>query len=193
MEDAGVEGFLLPSPIAEFVALTFKKAPLRVPAVAILPGFPIPGMSSVRCDETHAAFELVSMLLDLGHTKIGHIAGPESQTGCVARREGYFAALKSRAINPRPEYLVKSKFNFQEGVRAADVLLRRKPRVTAIFAANDTLAAAVLAAAHRDGIAVPDSLSVVGYDDSPIAEQLCPALTTVVKMPEPLQNGQSRS
>jgi LacI family transcriptional regulator len=179
MVNSGIEGILLPSPVAEFAAEAYKQKPLPIPAVAIAPGFPVPGMASVRCDERQAAFEVVSMLLDLGHTRIGHLAGPTSQTGCIARHEGYCAALEARSIDPRPEYVVRSEFKFQEGVQAAETLLEREPRVTAIFAANDTLAASVMAAAHRRGIAVPESLSVVGYDDSPTAEHVWPGLTTV--------------
>lgn len=178
MEDAGVEGLLLPSPIAEFAAHTFRKKP-PVPVVAIAPGIPIPGMTSVRCNERQAAFELVSMLLDLGHARIGHLAGPETQSGSIARLEGYKAALISRGIDPRPEYIIGSAFRFEEGVKAAEALLDQRPRVTAVFAANDTLAAAVLAVTHHRDIAVPGELSVVGYDDSPTAQQVWPALTTV--------------
>jgi LacI family transcriptional regulator len=178
MRRAGVEGFLLPAPIAEAAALAFEKEALDVPAVAIATGFPIPGMASVRCDDRRAAFELVSMLLDLGHVHVGHITGPTSQSVSIVRREGYGAALLSRGIEPRPELVVESAFNFQAGIAAADVLLDREPGITAIFAANDTLAAGVIAAAHRRGLAVPEALSVVGYDDAPIAEQVWPALTT---------------
>jgi LacI family transcriptional regulator len=177
--DSGIEGLLLPSPVAEFASLAFKRKPLPIPAIAIAPGFPVPGMASVRCDERQAAFEVVSMLLDLGHTRIGHLAGPTSQTGCIARYEGYCDALRARSIEPRPEYVVKTEFLFQDGVQAADALLDREPRVTAIFAANDTLAASVMAVAHRRGIAVPEALSIVGYDDSPTAEHVWPGLTTV--------------
>ncbi|MFQ8433059.1 LacI family DNA-binding transcriptional regulator [Amaricoccus sp. W119] len=179
MRDTGVDGLLLPSPIAEFVERTFRKKPLKFPAVAIAPGFSMPGMASVRVDEEGAAFELVSSLLDLGHTRIGHLAGPETQSGSFARHEGYRAALLARGIEPCAEHLERSRFNFQDGVEAAERLLAREPRVTAVFAANDTLAASVLAVTHRRGIAVPRSLSVVGYDDSPVAEQVWPALTTV--------------
>jgi LacI family transcriptional regulator len=179
MVDSGIEGLLLPSPIAEFAAETYAGKHLPVPAVAIATGHPLAGMSSVRSDERQAAFEIVSMLLELGHTKIAYLSGPDSQSGCIARREGYFAALKARGLSPRPELQARSIFRFQEGLQAADALLQREPRITAVFAANDTLAASVIAAAHRRGIAVPESLSVVGYDDSPIAEQVWPALTTV--------------
>lgn len=179
MEETGIDGFLLPSPVAEFVASTFKKKPLDVPAVAIAPGFPIPGMSSVRGDDRKASHELVTMLLDRGHTKIGHLAGPEPQSGSIARLQGYKDALADRGIEANDDWIVRTTFNFQEGVKAAERLLRQEPGITAIFAANDTLAASVLAVAHNNGIAVPDKLSVVGYDDSPVAEQAWPGLTTI--------------
>lgn len=180
MEDDGIEGFLLPSPIAELAARAFKRKPLPVPAVAIAPGLPLAGMAAVRSDERQASVELVSALLDLGHIRIGHIAGPDTQSGSAARYEGYCAALRARGVEPRPEYVVKSPFfRFQEGVKAAELLLDQAPRVTAVFAANDTLAASVLTVAHRRGITVPEALSVVGYDDAPVAEQIWPGLTTV--------------
>lgn len=179
MQMAGVEGFLLPAPIAEAAAQAFAHETLNAPAVAIATGFPLPGMASVRCDDRQAAFDLVSMLLDLGHVHIGHITGPRSQSVSIVRREGYQAALLSRGLKPHPGLVVETAFTFQAGIAAADALLDREPRITAIFAANDTLAAGVIAAAHRRGLVVPDVLSVVGYDDAPIAEQVWPALTTV--------------
>jgi LacI family transcriptional regulator len=180
MEEGGVDGFLLPSPIAEFAASTFKKKPLDVPAVALAPGFPIAGMASVRSDERQAAFDLVSMLIELGHKRVGHLAGPVSQTGSIARLRGYTDALVSHGLKPDPAFVVKSAaFRFQDGLAAAETLIDRHPRVTAVFAANDTLAASVLAVAHRRGIAVPQALSVVGYDDAPVAEQVWPGLTTI--------------
>jgi LacI family transcriptional regulator len=179
MVDSGIEGLVLPSPIAEAASSAFKQKPLPIPAVAIAPGFAVPGMASVRCDERRAAFEVVTMLLDLGHTEIGHIEGPTSQSGCIARLDGYREALEARSIEPRADLVEKSDFTFHEGVRAAEALLARNPQITAIFAANDTLAASVIAAAHRRGIAVPDALSVIGYDDSPTAEHVWPGLTTV--------------
>ena len=179
MMDKGVDGFLLPSPIAEFVARAFKENPLEIPAVGIAVAMPFPGIATVRVDERQATLDLMSILLDLGHTRIGHLAGPQTQSGSIVRHEGYCEALKSRGIDPLPKYVISSAFNFHAGEQAAESLLRREPRVTAIFAANDTLAAGVIAAAHRLNITVPEALSVVGYDDSPIAEQVWPALTTV--------------
>lgn len=179
MEDSGVEGFLLPSPIAEFVSETFQKDKLRVPAIGIATGVTLQGMVAVRADENAATTELVNRLLAAGHRRIGHIRGPEMQSGTKVRHQAYLDALRDHGVTPEPDWVVQSSFDFHEGETAALNLLRCSPRVTAVFASNDTLAAGVIAAAHQLGIAVPSELSVVGYDDSPIAEQVWPALTTV--------------
>lgn len=180
MQETGVNGLLLPSPIAEFVATTVKGKGLTVPAVAIAPGFPVGGMASVRADERQASIELVSILIAAGHRRIGHLAGPETQSGSIARVEGYHEALQAHGIASLPTDIVRSdSFRFQDGLVAAERLFESAPDLTAVFAANDTLAAAVLGVAQRRGIAIPAELSVVGYDDSPVAEQVWPGLTTI--------------
>ncbi|TFE36861.1 LacI family transcriptional regulator [Paraburkholderia dipogonis] len=180
MKEAGVDGFLLPSPIAELAATAFRKKALDVPAVALAPGIPIAGMASVRSDERQAAYDIVSMLFDLGHRRIGHVAGPDSQGGSIARLQGYSDAMRAHGLAPDPHLVIKSpSFRFQDGLAAAETLMSSEPRVTAIFAANDTLAASVVATAQRRGISVPQDLSVVGYDDAPVAEQVWPGLTTI--------------
>jgi LacI family transcriptional regulator len=78
-----------------------------------------------------------------------------------------------------PEYIYEGGYTFESGVAGAEALLRLNPRPTAIFACNDEMAAGVYKAALRMGLAIPGDLSVVGYDDSPLAAQLWPALTTV--------------
>lgn len=180
MMASGVDGFLLPSPMAEFFAASFRRKPINLPVVALAPGHAMPEMASVRCDETQAAHDLVSMLADLGHVRIGHLAGPETQSGSIARADGWRAALVARGINPAAAWMERSaSYGFQDGVRAAEALLSHNPRLTAVFAANDTLAAAIIATAHRLGVDVPGDLSVVGYDDAPVAEQVWPGLTTI--------------
>jgi LacI family transcriptional regulator len=180
MKEGGVDGFLLPSPIAELAASTFRKKGLDVPAVALAPGIPIEGMASVRSDERQAAYDIVSMLFELGHRRIGHVAGPGTQGGSIARLQGYMDAMQAHGLEVNPALVVKSpSFRFQDGLAAAETLISAGPRVTAVFAANDTLAAGVLAMAQSRGIAVPEALSIVGYDDSPVAEQVWPGLTTI--------------
>lgn len=180
MQKNGVDGFLLPSPIAELASRTLNKKQMGFPVVAISPGLPVSGFSTVRCDERQAAYDLVTKLVELGHTRIGHIAGPETQSGSIARMQGYTEAMEAHGLEVDPERIIRSaSFRFQDGLTAAKTLISREQGITAIFAANDTIAASVLALAHQQGISVPDELSVVGYDDAPLAEQVWPALTTV--------------
>jgi LacI family transcriptional regulator len=78
--------------------------------------------------------------------------------------------------------IVEGAYTFDSGVACAEALLARKPRPTAIFASNDEMAAGVYKAAYRLGISIPRELSVVGFDDSPLATRLSPSLTTI-RMP----------
>src|SRR5690606_16367397 len=76
-------------------------------------------------------------------------------------------------------YIEQGYFSYRSGLTAAERLLARDPRPTAIFAANDDMAAATLAVAHRLGIDVPGELSIAGFDDTLIAATLWPSLTTI--------------
>ena len=88
-------------------------------------------------------------------------------------------ALEKRGLQLPPELIVEGAYSFESGVACAEALLARRPRPTAIFASNDEMAAGVYKAAFRLKIAIPDELSVVGFDDSPVASRLSPALTTI--------------
>ena len=78
-----------------------------------------------------------------------------------------------------PEYIVEGANTFESGVTCAEVLLSRSPRPTAIFAGNDESAAGVYRTAYLRGLKIPDDLTIIGFDDSPLASRLCPSLTTM--------------
>jgi LacI family transcriptional regulator len=73
----------------------------------------------------------------------------------------------------------RSAYSFESGVACAEALLARRPRPTAIFASNDEMAVGLYKAAYRFNISVPEELSVIGFDDSPVSTRLSPALTTI--------------
>jgi LacI family transcriptional regulator len=87
--------------------------------------------------------------------------------------------LQQRGIRVPPDYVLEGAYTFDSGVVCAEALLARNPRPSAIFACNDEMAAGVYKAAYRLGLRIPEDLSVVGYDDSPLASRLWPWLTTV--------------
>lgn len=132
-----------------------------------------------RLDEGNAAKDIVDNLLRLGHRRIGHILGHPAHGATRWRLDGYRAALEGAGLPYAEELVVAGEFSFESGVAAGKRLLSLPHAPTAIFAANDDMAAGVLWAAAQSGIEVPGRLSVCGFDDMPISRQVWPPLTTV--------------
>ncbi|HEY3798873.1 MAG TPA: LacI family DNA-binding transcriptional regulator [Caulobacteraceae bacterium] len=118
-------------------------------------------------------------LADLGHTRIGHITGPLSFRSTHERRQGFADGLAERGLALDEARVRAGAYTFESGVACARALLALSPRPTAIFAGNDEMALGAYQAARDAGLRVPEDLSIVGYDDSPIAARVWPALTTV--------------
>jgi LacI family transcriptional regulator len=124
-------------------------------------------------------------LLHLGHRDIAFIGGEADLLTTVERRLGYEEALCERGLNPRPDRIILGEYTTQFGARATGELLTGSAP-TAIFAASDVVAIGVLQTARQMGLNVPEDLSLVGFDDVPIAEMLAPPLTTVWQPAEDL-------
>lgn len=118
-------------------------------------------------------------LLSLGHRRIGFLGGVSDTQASIARKHGHLAALASAGIEPGDDIIEEGDFTYESGLQAAETLLGRPDRVTAIFAASDAQAAGVLEAARRAGVSVPDELSVIGFDDQLVARMTAPQLTTI--------------
>lgn len=118
-------------------------------------------------------------LLDLGHKRIGLIAGPSYASSSAGRVRGFKQAMAEAGINSDPDCIVESTFGIDSGADAANVLMRLSPAPTAIFAVNDNTAIGALSALHRFGLSVPGDVSLVGYNDIPIVSRLPTPLTTV--------------
>jgi LacI family transcriptional regulator len=150
------------------------------PLVVVDPRVPLdPGVPSVAAANAAGAEQAMQHLLDLGHRRIAAITGPPGWTATEERRRAYRAALASAGIPFDPELELDADFDFEPGAQAATVLLGHVRRPTAIFAFNDTIAIGAMRAARACGVAVPDELSIVGFDDSDYATIVQPALTTV--------------
>jgi LacI family transcriptional regulator len=130
-------------------------------------------------NDRQAVAQVASYLQSLGHQRIGYITGPRGFMSARERREGFMEALQQRGLSLPEDMIVEGGYTYESGFAGADILLGRTPRPTAIFASNDEMAAGVYRAAHSRGLAVPRDLSVVGFDDGPIAARLMPPLTTV--------------
>ncbi len=116
----------------------------------------------------------------LGHRRIALITGPKSFRSAHERRRGFEEGLAAEGLSLDPGYVVEGEYTFESGVARAGALLRMDPRPTVICTLNDEMAAGVYRAAHEQGLSIPGDLSVVGFDDAPIATRLWPPLTTVL-------------
>ncbi|RME99784.1 MAG: LacI family transcriptional regulator [Chloroflexi bacterium] len=143
----------------------------------------VPGLSvdSVLTDNTLGGRLAAEHLLSLGHRRVGCITGPSDLTPSADRVTGCRQALAAANI-PLPEsHILKGDFQFQSGYEAARRMLSAAEPPTAIFACNDLMAVGAVSAAIERGLRVPQDISVVGYDDVPLASYTNPPLTTVAQ------------
>ena len=132
-------------------------------------------LDNLFVDNRVAAQAATRHLLDGGHRNVAMIAGPGGPSS--ARVAGYQLALADAGLQPRVVHA--ADFATEPGTRAMTELLRRDPRPTAVFAANDLLAVGALVAVRDSGLRVPDDVAIVGFDDIAIAALVTPRLTTV--------------
>jgi len=133
----------------------------------------------VASDDRIAVQAAAACLIEAGHRRIGFIGGPAGFRSAHERRAGFDAALAAAGLALSDDRVAEGGYTFESGLAAAERLLDARPRPTAIFAANDEMAAGVVHAARRRGLAIPADLSIIGFDDTPIAAHVWPPLTTV--------------
>lgn len=133
----------------------------------------------VASNDREAVREATHYLIQQGHRLIGLIEGPDGFRSARERRQGFEDALLAAGLDLPRSLIARGNYTFETGVTAANRLLDLNPRPTAIFASNDEMAAGVVFAARERGIAIPDELSLIGFDDTPIAAHIWPPLTTV--------------
>lgn len=172
------DGVVLIPPLTDDAVVLAYLDKQQIPVASIAPRHP-QGRIGVHMDETCAAQALIGHLIAQGHRRIGHIRGPRTHGARQWRHAGYRQALREHAIAYDPALVVDGQFSFESGIAAAHALLDLPHAPTAIFAANDDMAAAVIRVAGQRGLRVPHDLSVCGFDDTPIAGHIHPALTTV--------------
>jgi len=135
----------------------------------------------IRTHDSDGARQAARHLARLGHTRIAHIRGPSSFRSSHERLAGFRQGLADFGIELDGGLLLEGGYTFDSGVACAEKFLAMPPakRPTAVFCGNDEMAVGVYQAARRAGLEVPGDLSIVGYDDTPMASRIWPPLTTV--------------
>ncbi|GIF97865.1 LacI family DNA-binding transcriptional regulator [Catellatospora citrea] len=134
---------------------------------------------TVEYDNAGGAFSATSHLLSSGHRRIAMLGGPIGNTTFDARLDGYRRALEAFRTPVDPALITHGDMSQDSGFRQVQRMLADGVKFTAIFAANDFVAAGAMRALRAAGKSVPDDVSVIGYDDTPFAPELTPALTSV--------------
>ena len=130
--------------------------------------------TAITIDQLEGAQLAIGHLLELGHRRIQHVAGPLEFFEAAARRHGYEVSLAEAGLEPLPIFV--GDWSSDSGYRAAATI---SPEATAVFAANDQMALGLVHGLAERGLRVPQDISVVGFDNLPEAEHFLPALTTV--------------
>lgn len=173
-----LDGMLLTPPLTDDAALLGRLAALEVPWSSVSAMEPHRRVGVV-VDEFGAVCALMEHLVALGHRRIAHITGHPAHGATGWRLQGYREGLRRAGLEEDPALVVAGEFTHESGYAAANRLLDLDRPPTAIFAANDDMAAGVIYAVSERGLSVPGDVSVCGFDDIPIAHQVYPALTTV--------------
>jgi LacI family transcriptional regulator len=180
MLERRVEGLILARPSqpllpADLLAARGAGVPLVAVGFSELPGYPV-----IDVDNRRGGYDATRHLLEHGHLRIATIVGPGAWPSAEARLEGYFQALREAGV-PEDRRLVEhaSGWGLAGGRAAAGRLLGRGAAFTALFAQSDLIALGAIRQLRDANLRVPEDVSVVGYDDLPVADYVEPALTTV--------------
>jgi len=133
----------------------------------------------VATNDRQGAVEVALYLQSLGHSRVAMITGPQRYLSTRERGAGFLETMERAGLKVPSECVLEGGYTFESGVACAEKLLALAPRPTAIFSLNDDMAAGVYKTALRLGLSIPGDLSVVGFDDSPMASRLWPSMSTV--------------
>ena len=140
------------------------------------PGFQAP---TVSIDNCQAAYEAVRYLIGKGHREIAFFGALGTYDSGAQRLEGYMRALHDKGISPRPEWILNEGFSINAGSRAAARLCRCACLPSAVFCTSDSAAAGAIREFSKNGLRTPQDISVMGFDDTSLAEVFLPSITTM--------------
>ena len=179
IEQSRVDGVAVAPPLSNVPAVIDAIRAKGKPFVQISPGTSSSGHLTVVTNDREVSAEMTRYLASLGHSRIAFIKGDPGHKAVAHRFLGYKDGLEACGLPFLETLICEGDNSIGAGEQCAWRLLKQKHRPTAIFASNDDMAAGVIRVAQQMKIDVPGELSVAGFDDIPLAQQIYPALTTV--------------
>ena len=175
----GLDGVIVTPPLSDVTEFVDTLDQLKLPVIRIAVRDIETDKLHVSMDDEAAVTEIVNHIISRGHKNIAFIRGPENHPSTHHRFAGYKSAMKDNGLDVVADYVKGGDFTYKSGLDAALALLNSPTPPTAIFASNDDMAAGAVTAAYMKGMTVPKDLSVAGFDDTEIATNIWPQLTTI--------------
>jgi LacI family transcriptional regulator len=179
LASAGFDAVILPPPLCDSDAVFGFLERKAVQALSFATAELRPDRSAVIINDFEGAQMMTEHLLELGHRDIAFVQGDPAHSPAKRREAGFRQSMAEAGLQVNPERVAPGYFTYRSGLQAARQLLEPHDRPTAVFAANDDMAAAVAAVAHGLGLSIPGDLSIAGFDDTPVATTIWPELTTI--------------
>jgi len=177
MVERSVDGIAVMTSEVDEEAL--EMAPARVPLVLMNQPAYIGKYRNVPVEYSTGFREALDHLRFLGHTDIGFISGPSTLSSAKRRHQEWAIAMKRLKLRVRRERIVTGDMRVEGGERAMRELMSLATRPTAVLTSNDLMAIGALQAASNAGLSIPEDISIIGFDDLPIASMVVPQLTTI--------------
>ncbi len=175
----GLDGVIVTPPLSDVEEFVDTLDDLGIPVIRIAARNIKTDKLHVSMDDEAAVSKIINHIIRHGHKDIAFIRGPENHPSTYHRFAGYKGAMRGNNLDIVTDYIVDGDFTYKSGLDAASALLDLPKPPTAIFASNDDMAAGAVTAAYMKGLAVPQDLSVAGFDDTEIATNIWPKLTTI--------------
>lgn len=173
-----LSGLVLTPPFSEMPSLLQELEQAEITFVKVVSSKQTPDDMSVSINDYQAAYDVAQHLIDLGHSDIAFLKGNNDHLSTEQRLLGVLSCFAANSMPEQRCQIMEGEYSFGSGRLRGNHLLSGENRPTAVIACNDEIAAGVLYAAQEQGISVPEELSVVGFEDSPISRQVWPNLTT---------------
>lgn len=158
-----------------------KKAIIKLNRPVVLVNRKVPGLSTdtVILNNEYGGYLATKYLIDLGHKKICHLAGIQKSSASAERYQGFVKAMKDEGLDIRQGAVLQGDLRLGSGEAVGHRLIKEGLKYTAVFSANDQMAIGLISAFEREGIRVPEDVSVIGFDDIAYARLPRIQLTTV--------------
>lgn len=179
LNTSDLDGLVVTPPLSGHAPLMEALGEVGLPIVHIAPG-DMPGATlQVAMNDMAAMKEMVMRVVGFGHKRVAFVAGPSEHPSSSERYRGFVEGLRAFKLASDDELLHRGDYTYRSGFDAGRRLFNLKEQPTAVVASNDDMAAGVVAAAYTFGLRVPEDVSVTGFDDTMMARNVWPELTTV--------------